>query len=168
MGILTVHPPRGCKKQRGATLLVALILLLMLTLLAIAAARTSTLQQRMSGNLQIKTTVFTAAENGISLAILRLRENQQDWPEENTSKYLCATSLDDFPQMTGSTCTLPSNKPYYQSQIKRVACQDQNPDDGCFEITGFGYSEAGFKASHQLGYIFSVEQSGTTKGLLDP
>lgn len=48
--------------QQGAALIVALVMLLVLTLIAIAASRTSTLQERMAGNLRQSSVAFEAAE----------------------------------------------------------------------------------------------------------
>jgi len=66
--------------QRGATLLVALVLLLLLTLLALTSARTATLQQRMSSNLQQQNLAFQAAESGIAAAVLNLNNHPADRP----------------------------------------------------------------------------------------
>lgn len=49
-------------RQRGAALLVSLIMLLVMTVLAVTATRTTTLQERMAGNLRNKSLAFEAAE----------------------------------------------------------------------------------------------------------
>lgn len=58
-----------CSRQQGAALIVALVMLLVLTLIAISASRTSTLQERMAGNLRQNSVGFEAAE-----ATLRIGE----------------------------------------------------------------------------------------------
>ncbi|MDZ7828341.1 MAG: PilX N-terminal domain-containing pilus assembly protein [Halofilum sp. (in: g-proteobacteria)] len=49
-------------RQRGAALIVALIMLLVMTLLGVTIARTTTMQERMAGNLRNKSIAFEAAE----------------------------------------------------------------------------------------------------------
>lgn len=61
-------------RQRGAALIVALVMLLVLTLIAVTASRTSTLQERMAGNLRQSSLAFEAAE-----ATLRVGEK---WVED--------------------------------------------------------------------------------------
>lgn len=56
-------PPRG---QRGAVLFVALVFLILLTLLGLAAAQTSTLEERMAGNYLAHYRAFENAERRIS------------------------------------------------------------------------------------------------------
>ena len=48
--------------QHGAALMVSLIMLLVMTVLAVTATRTTTLQERMAGNLRNKALAFEAAE----------------------------------------------------------------------------------------------------------
>lgn len=56
-------PPKTAgKNQRGAILFVALVLLLVLTLIGVTAMQTTTLQERMAGNLRDKNVAFQAAE----------------------------------------------------------------------------------------------------------
>ena len=49
-------------RQTGAALIVSLVMLLAMTLLAVTAARTTTLQERMAGNLRNKSIAFEVAE----------------------------------------------------------------------------------------------------------
>ncbi len=51
--------------ERGAVLATALVLLVVLTLLGILAMQSSTLQERMAGNLQQEDLAFEAAEAGL-------------------------------------------------------------------------------------------------------
>lgn len=51
--------------QRGVALIMSLVILLILTILGIAAMRTSTLQEKMSANIQESTRVFQVAESGL-------------------------------------------------------------------------------------------------------
>lgn len=49
-------------RQRGAALLIALVLLLVLTILGVTAMQTTTMQERMAGNLRDRAVAFEAAE----------------------------------------------------------------------------------------------------------
>jgi type IV pilus assembly protein PilX len=57
-----LHSAHG---QRGAALIVALVFLIVLTLLGVSSMRTSTLQERMAGNLRDSNLAFQAAEAGL-------------------------------------------------------------------------------------------------------
>lgn len=54
--------------QQGFVLIVALILLLVLTILGLAAAQSTSLEERMAGNYRNNTLAFQAAEAGIRAA----------------------------------------------------------------------------------------------------
>ena len=58
----TYNRTPGRARQRGAALIVALIMLVVMTLLGVTIARTTTLQERMAGNLRNKSIAFEAAE----------------------------------------------------------------------------------------------------------
>lgn len=57
--------PSIASNQRGVVLAVALIFLLVLTLIGVSVIGTSSLEERMAGNLQAHTQAFQAAETGI-------------------------------------------------------------------------------------------------------
>lgn len=63
------QPVRACTtlrcNQRGVTLVVSLIFLLLLTILGITAMNTSTLQEKMSGNLRDQDMALQAAESAL-------------------------------------------------------------------------------------------------------
>jgi type IV pilus assembly protein PilX len=52
-------------RQQGVALIVALVFLLLMTVLGVAAIRTTTLEERMAGNLHDKNLAFQAAEAGL-------------------------------------------------------------------------------------------------------
>lgn len=54
--------------QRGAALVMALVILLILTILGITAIGTSSLEEKMAGNIQETTRAFEAAESGLNKA----------------------------------------------------------------------------------------------------
>jgi len=57
------------RKQQGATLVTALVMLVVLTLLVISAIRSSTVNLRIAGNMQIQEEGITAAQQGIEQII---------------------------------------------------------------------------------------------------
>lgn len=56
-------------RERGAALVMSLIILLVLTIIAIAGITTSTLEERMAGNIQDATHAFEGAESGLDRAL---------------------------------------------------------------------------------------------------
>lgn len=54
--------PSNPKNQAGAVLFVSLIMLLVLTVIAVTAMQTTTLEEKMAGNLRDQTLAFQAAE----------------------------------------------------------------------------------------------------------
>ncbi len=56
--------------QRGMALIMALVILLILTILGVTAMTTSSLEEKMSGNIQEQNRAFHAAESGISKVVL--------------------------------------------------------------------------------------------------
>ena len=52
-------------QQRGAVLIISLIMLLVLTLLGVSSMRTTTLEEKMAGNLRDKNLAFQAAETAL-------------------------------------------------------------------------------------------------------
>jgi Tfp pilus assembly protein PilX len=61
------------RRQRGATLVVALILLVVITLLAVSALGTTTMQLKVVGNMQARNEALAAAQQAIEAAISSLR-----------------------------------------------------------------------------------------------
>jgi len=59
-------------RQRGMALVMAMVILMILTILGITAMTTSSLEEKMSGNIQEQTRAFQAAESGVSEAIARI------------------------------------------------------------------------------------------------
>ena len=61
-------PAPTASRQTGFVLIVALILLLVLTILGLAAAQSTSLQERMAGNARDRDLAFQAAEAGLRAA----------------------------------------------------------------------------------------------------
>jgi type IV pilus assembly protein PilX len=91
-------------KQRGVTLLMALIFLAVLALLGVTAARNSVLEERMAGNTRDRDLAFQAAEEALKKA-----EN-----ELNTN-LATVTASNGYTDM--SNCTVPTNDDCYLSQV---------------------------------------------------
>lgn len=63
MQIQTIGPaPISAVRQRGATLVVALIILVVMTLLGVTSMQSATMQERMAGNVRDMNVAFQAAE----------------------------------------------------------------------------------------------------------
>lgn len=61
--------PAMSRKQRGATLIIAMIMLVLLTLFALSAANTSNSNLRIVGNMQMRSEAFNAAQQAIETVI---------------------------------------------------------------------------------------------------
>ncbi|MDE2346314.1 MAG: hypothetical protein KGL13_07580, partial [Gammaproteobacteria bacterium] len=68
MNMHCTFPTPSASKQTGFVLIVALILLLVLTVLGLAAAQSTSLQERMAGNARDRDLAFQAAEAGLRAA----------------------------------------------------------------------------------------------------
>lgn len=77
-------PPRSQLRQHGAALIIALVFLLLLTLLGVTAMGTTSLEEKMAGNLRDKDLAFQAAETGL-IAGETWIDNQLKEPEPNNS-----------------------------------------------------------------------------------
>jgi type IV pilus assembly protein PilX len=69
----TISPYRmaatGISPQHGTALVMSLVVLLILTILAVASMSASSLQEKMSGNLQETTRAFQASESGLNRSL---------------------------------------------------------------------------------------------------
>ena len=75
---LVCMPPYS-RGQRGAALIMALVILLILTILGVTAMSTSSLEQKMAGNIQDLTRAFQAAESGVD----RILDNTTSFDTSN-------------------------------------------------------------------------------------
>ncbi len=62
--------PPSLPNQRGMALIMALVILLILTILGVTAMTTSSLEEKMSGNIQEQNRAFQAAESGINKVLV--------------------------------------------------------------------------------------------------
>jgi len=84
------QPP---SRQRGATLIIALIFLVILSLLGATVASNNTLQERMSGNTRSRDLAFEAAEHAIRDAEIFLNNPDGDGVPANNAAYLAAHAV---------------------------------------------------------------------------
>jgi len=68
----------GWQRQRGVALAIALVFLLLLTLIGVTAMQTSTLQERMAGNVRDRNVAFQLAEEALRDAERRLQSGAID------------------------------------------------------------------------------------------
>ncbi len=71
----TIH---NINKQQGIVLVVALLILVVMTVLGVSMLSTSTLEERMAGNIQAKNVTFQAAESCIREALLPVNKFRRD------------------------------------------------------------------------------------------
>ena len=62
---MSAYASLGYRRQKGVSLVIALILLLVLTIIGIASMNTSLMQERAAGNVNLQTLAFEAASAGI-------------------------------------------------------------------------------------------------------
>lgn len=72
------HCPLVIRAQRGIVLVTSLIFLLVLTLIGVTAMQGTTMQERMSGNMQDRNVAFQAAEVALRAGEGWLQENEYD------------------------------------------------------------------------------------------
>lgn len=88
MTLFATHTITGMKKQQGIVLVVALLILIVMTVLSVSMLRSSTLEERMAGNLQSQNTTFQAAESCIRTTLL---------PTNESLRQIAAVALDGDP-----------------------------------------------------------------------
>lgn len=109
------------RHQRGTVLVISLVILLILTILGISAMGTSSLEEKMSGNIQESTHAFESAESGLNEAF-------------NTSGAL---------SLSGSTTnTFSYNSGKSNAEVKTEFKQFSTPKRGS------GYSMKDFQAAN--------------------
>ena len=95
---MSTQGPLRHPRQKGVSLVIALILLLVLTIIGIASMNTSLMQERMAGNVNLQTLAFEAASAGIvdSLDFL----DTSSWPECGRGN-VWTTEFQAFQQLDG-------------------------------------------------------------------
>lgn len=78
-------------RQSGSVLIVSLVILLVLTLLGLSGMSNTVLQERMAGNLQESMSAFQAAEAGLRVGEIDVRDNIR--PDNSVFKSDCTGSV---------------------------------------------------------------------------
>jgi type IV pilus assembly protein PilX len=151
------------QRQRGAALVISLIILLVMTLIGISAMQTTTLEEKMAGNLRDRNLAFQAAESSLQDAMAWLSQqvvhvepdssatngiwtidapgdvtNQSfDWAGKGT-EYGANTAAGDIPLVLAD--------PRYVVEEKDFVPDDLNPESRAmgrgryyYRITSIGY-----------------------------
>ena len=63
--IASIFTQQSRQRQRGVALIMALVFLMILTIIGVTALSTTSLQEKMAGNVQDKNTAFQAAESAL-------------------------------------------------------------------------------------------------------
>ncbi len=105
-------PPKIQSIEHGSVLVIALVILLVLTMMAIAGVQSTSIQERMAGNMRDKDISFQSAEAALRDAELALR--------------------DDFIAMTTQDCFFPFNG----------SPPDFEEDDPCPHLFGASFPSA--------------------------
>jgi type IV pilus assembly protein PilX len=79
-------------RQRGATLIVALIFLVILSLLGVTVASNNSLQERMAANTRSRDIAFEAAEHALRAAELYLDDPDGDGNASNNASWLATNA----------------------------------------------------------------------------
>jgi hypothetical protein len=96
---MSTQGPLKHLRQKGVSLVIALILLLVLTIIGIASMNTSLMQERMAGNVNLQTLAFEAASAGIVDALDFL--DTSSWPECRRGDEQWRTEFQAFQQLDG-------------------------------------------------------------------
>lgn len=155
-------------RQRGMTLVVSLIFLLILTILGVTAMNTSTLQQKMAGNLRDADMALQAAETG-----LRGGEGNLNTLYVGGKPTADATGSSGV-WLPGTTNTLSDSwwlgKPTYTGPVTNASANPQYVlEEGDFVEDGFGLSKWSGKPGTQFYRITSraVGVSPDSRALLE-
>jgi type IV pilus assembly protein PilX len=129
------HSPQG--RQGGAALILALIFLLLMTLLSTSAVRTSTMQERMAGNMRDWNLGFQGAEASLRQAEKYLMDNDV---------------LPDFDNTGGFYQVNAPNRPVWVGE---------STSDGAGYITYSGAVQGASAPRYYIERLSSIRPAGT-------
>tara|TARA_R110001599_G_scaffold30385_2_gene102255 strand:+ start:21787 stop:22323 length:537 start_codon:yes stop_codon:yes gene_type:complete len=156
--------------QRGSALIVSLVFLLLLTLVSVTGIRSSTSQERMAGNLRLKTDSLQAAESAlrdIQRQLAQAAENNKPLPNPCAGA-LCNTEAAAF--------DLDSNVAPGPGWVQIPTSPATNNMQVWYRITSLGETLAPakmasrnppYEGSGNLYRIVVVTFSGTTRTVLE-
>ena len=108
------------RRQDGAALILALIFLLLMTMLSTSSMRTSTMQERMAGNMRDWNLGFQSAEAALRVAEQFLRD-EEVLPEFNDSDGYYQVNSTDRPVWLGGTMAAGNGYVTYPDDLPGVA-----------------------------------------------
>ena len=140
------------RHERGAALIIALLLLLLMTVLGVSAMRTSTLQERMAGNVRDSNLAFQAAEAGLrsgeamldaaSIPPFTGSSGLLDVPKDAAGQAAYWNAFDWAGNSRVVTVTGVATSPQYviedMSSVGAASCSD------CSVVLGQAYADTGF------------------------
>jgi len=115
---------RVVTRERGASLVVALIFLIILTMLGLTTMRVATMEERMSGNSRDRSLAFQAAEAALRDAEMDIEDLKVDGSRKNVNRISgmagadanCTNGL--CCNVGGLTCIEPSSPVYISKSLK--------------------------------------------------
>ena len=110
-------------KQSGVSLVVSLLILLIATLIGTSTLKNTQLEEKMSSNIQNKTTAFQAAESALRAGeVWVLTLNTQPLPVSTCSAHPCVQALDSsvYPEDQNDSWW-QSNSAAYTQSLSNVA-----------------------------------------------
>lgn len=168
------HLSLGIQQQKGAVLVISLIILLILTLIGITSLRSTTLEQRIAGNIRDISIALQSSESGLRDAELFIESlpNTGDFGSA-TGLYALGTAPDPLLSSTwtansslsgstlGTSLSVPLAAPRYFIELRSSVSTG-----GSLNVTGYGAAE---QNSVSLFRIVSRGQgpSGTSMVLLE-
>ncbi len=89
----------GATNQKGAALIISLMMLVVMTILGVSAITTTTMEEKMTGNMRNKHISFQSAESAMRTAEVMVNTLSQDSTFNGTNGYYSATVYgdDNFP-----------------------------------------------------------------------
>lgn len=161
---------RNCripKRESGAALILALIFLLVMTVLGTSSMRTSTMQERMAGNMRDGNLSFQSAEAGLRAAESFLL-NAATLPDFNNTGGYYSVNSPDRPVWTGDVTGDGNGYLVYGGNMEGVAEQPKYYIERLSSIrpagadteTGAPVEEVFFFRITAVGYGAAVDDNG--------
>lgn len=147
--LISSYPISPSSEQRGATLAIVLIFLVLVTLIGVTAMTTTTLEEKMAGNLKEQNLAFQAAESALrdaKLDILGL-----DAAGANS------TPAPPAPAGPGRNPPISGETGFGDSANTRPSCSTQ----GLCATTSTSYDDAALNNTNILAQNFTVAPSVT-------
>ncbi len=158
------------RRQRGATLVIALIILIVLMILGVAAVTTANTQSKLAGNLQFEAEAKTRAENRTSDAEAWLVANNANITLTNGGKFSdpCGnrTQVEIYGQGCFAGYAAPNNDPMTMEWTNANSLADANNNRYVIELVALfrkpvGGSAAGSQTKSGTVNVYRITARGT-------